>query len=116
MHALERHPKVGAAWEGFVVEAVVQRLGVRSDQIYYWATHTGAELDLLVVAGTRRYGVEVKRTTAPRITPSMRHALADLHLSRLDVVHAGDATFPLAPNVRAVAASRLLDDLQPLRR
>jgi predicted AAA+ superfamily ATPase len=113
---LERHPKVGASWEGFVVEALIQRLGARSDQCYFWATHTGAELDLLVVDGQRRYGFEIKRTVAPTLTPSMRHALADLRLARLDVVHAGAETFPLAGSVRAIAASRLLDDVEPLTR
>jgi hypothetical protein len=111
---LERHPKVGASWEGFLVEALVQRLQARPEQCYFWATHTGAELDLLVVDGPRRYGFEIKRTTAPRITPSMRSALEDLHLTRLDVVYAGTETFPLAPAIRAVAARRLLEDLRPL--
>jgi uncharacterized protein len=111
---LERHPKVGASWEGFIVEALIQRLGARADQCYFWATHTGAELDLLVVDGNRRFGFEVKRTTAPGLTPSMRHALADLGLTRLDVVHAGAETFPLAPSVRAVAAHRFLEDVEPL--
>jgi uncharacterized protein len=111
---LERHPKVGASWEGLMVEALIQRLGARSDQCYFWATHTGAELDLLVVDGPRRYGYEIKRTTAPGLTPSIRHALADLGLTRLDVLHAGADTFPLAPSVRAVSAHRLLEDIEPL--
>ncbi|MGH7552542.1 MAG: ATP-binding protein [Longimicrobiales bacterium] len=114
LRQLERHPKVGASWEGFVLEAVIERLGARSDQCYFWATHTGAELDLLIVDGQRRYGFEIKRTTAPSLTPSMRHALADLGLTRLDVVHAGVETFPLATSVRAVAARRLLEDVAPL--
>ena len=113
-HDLERHPKIGASWEGFMIEAVVQRLRVRRDQCYFWATHTGAELDLLIIDGSRRYGVEIKRTTAPRLTPSMRSALKDLRLGRLDVIHAGDETFPLATEIRAVAARRLLDDPHPL--
>jgi predicted AAA+ superfamily ATPase len=113
---LERHPKLGASWEGFLLEAVVHQLGASGEQCYFWATHTGAELDLLVVHGGRHYGFEIKRTTAPRITPSMRSALENLDLTRLDVIHAGSGTFPLAPKIRAVAAERLLADLQPLRR
>ncbi|HBH02871.1 MAG TPA: hypothetical protein DDZ42_13280 [Candidatus Rokubacteria bacterium] len=74
----------------------------------------GAELDLLVVAGQRRLGFEFKRTTAPELTKSMRVALEDLKLARLDVVHAGSETFPMATNVRAVAATRLLQDVEPL--
>lgn len=113
---LVRHPKVGASWEGFMIGAVIQRLGARPEQCYFWATHTGAELDLLVVDGSRRYGFEIKRTSAPALTPSIRSALADLSLTRLDVIHAGNETFPLAGSVRAIAARRLLDDLDPLKR
>jgi hypothetical protein len=71
-------------------------------------------LDLLVVRGRRRLGFEIKRTVAPAVTPSMRTALKDLGLSRLDVIHAGDRSYPMAPRIRAVALSRLLDDLMPL--
>ena len=61
-------------------------------------------------------GFEVKRTTSPSVTPSMRSALEDLKLERLDVIHAGEETFPLAPRVRAIAASRLVEDVPPLPR
>jgi predicted AAA+ superfamily ATPase len=111
---LERHPKVGASWEGFAMGEVMTRLSARPEQCFFWATHTGAELDLLVVRGSRRWGFEFKRTVAPRLTRSMHSALADLHLERLEVVHAGEQTFPLAANVRALALTRLLDDLEPL--
>lgn len=112
---LEGHPKVGASWEGFVMEEVIRRLGARSEECFFWATHSGAELDLLVVRGRKKLGFEIKRTSSPRSTPSMRNALTDLGLKSLDVIHAGDETFPLAKKVRAVAFSRLLDDIQPIR-
>ena len=111
---LERHPKVGASWEGFMLEAVIDRLRLRPEQCYFWATHTGAELDLLVVRGRERTGFEFKRTTAPRLTPSMRSAIEDLDLARLEVIHAGPETFLMAKGVRAVAAGRLLQDLREL--
>jgi hypothetical protein len=114
-HDLERHPKVGASWEGFMLSEVIQRLGAEPRECYFWATHGGAELDLLIVRGRRRLGFEFKRTTAPAVTRSMHVALADLTLERLDVLHAGEHTFPLAPRIRAVAAGRLLEDLRPLR-
>ncbi len=107
---LERHPKVGASWEGFLLEQVIQRRGLRREQCFFWGTHAGAELDLLVVEGRRRIGFEFKRTVAPTVTPSMRAALADLGLSRLEVIHAGETTFPLAKTIRAVSAYRLLTD------
>src|SRR5262249_18828705 len=108
---LERHPKVGASWEGFMLSEVIQHLGVEPRECYFWATHGGVELDLLVVRGRRRLGFEFKRTVAPAITRSMHVAVADLKLERLDVLHAGDQTFPLAPRIRAVAARRLLHDV-----
>lgn len=111
---LEGHPKVGASWEGFALCELSVRLGARPEESYFWATHAGAELDLLVVRGGRRLGFELKRTDAPRLTPSIRTALADLKLERLDMVHAGEHTFPLGERVRAVALGRLYEDLEPL--
>lgn len=112
---LNGHPKLGASWEGFVLKEVVRRLGARREECFFWATHGGAELDLMVVRGRQRLGFEFKRTSAPRVTKSMRVALTDLKLGRLDVVHSGEETYELSRRVRAVALSRLLDDLQPLR-
>ena len=77
------------------------------DEAYFWATHGGAELDLLAVRGGRRIGVEVKRVDAPRMTVSMRTALSDLRLDRLLVFYPGDRRFPLAERVEAVPASEL---------
>jgi predicted AAA+ superfamily ATPase len=111
---LEGHPKVGASWEGFMLETVLRQLGVWREQCYFWRTHAGAELDLLVVRGRQRFGFEFKRTTAPRVTPSMRSALTDLRLKRLDVMHAGGDTFPLEKGIRAVAAASVMDILKPL--
>jgi predicted AAA+ superfamily ATPase len=111
LHKLEGHPRVGASWEGFAIQQVVQGLGVRPDQCFFWATHSGAELDLLIVAGGKRRGYEIKLGDAPGITPSMRIALADLRLDSLDVIHAGKDTYRLGERVRAVAATRILTDL-----
>jgi predicted AAA+ superfamily ATPase len=108
---LERHPKIGASWEGFALQETIDRLGARPEECFFWATHAGAELDLLVVRGRKRLGFEFKRTAAPTLTRSMRSARDDLRLERLDVIHAGAHTFPLAPDVRAVALSRLTEDL-----
>ena len=108
------HPKLGASWEGFAQEVVVTRLGARREEVYFWATHAGAEIDLVVVRGKRRLGFEFKRTVAPRVSSSMNTALTDLGLERIDVVYAGDETFPMAEKIRAVALSRVWDDLERL--
>lgn len=111
-HDLERHPKVGASWEGFALEQIVAHTGARPEEVYFWATHQGAELDLLVVRGVHRRGYELKRADAPRLTPSMRIAHAELKLESLDVVYPGDDIYPLADGIRAVGITRL-DALTP---
>jgi len=109
---LERHPKIGASWEGFVIEQVIRWMGFRKEDCFFWATHAGAELDLLVVRGRDRLGFEVKLTSSPRVTPSMRSALSDLKLQRLYVIHSGEETFQLDRNIQALALPRLLGDLK----
>lgn len=104
---LERHPKVGASWEGHVLENLIRQLRLEDRQCHYWRTHTGAEIDLVVEQDGVLRGFEIKRSSAPRLTPSMRIAMADLGLSRIDVIHAGTESYPLAKNVQAVS----LDDV-----
>lgn len=111
---LAAHPKVGASWEGFLLGTVIDHLGLRPEDCYFWAAHTGPELDLMIFRGARRYGFEFKRTTAPKLTRSMRSALSDLRLDDLLVVHAGPDSFPLGDDARAIAATDLLDHLDRL--
>lgn len=107
--AVERHPILGASWEGFVLAQLDAAIGARPDQRYVWATHAGAELDLLVVRGATRIGVEIKRTATPRMTASLRSAIATLRLDRAYLVHAGDHSFPIGAGVEAVAAADIPD-------
>jgi len=93
------HPKGGASWEGYVVEEVLRT--VQADEAYFWATHAGAELDLLLFKDGRRLGVEIKRADAPRLSPSMRAAMEDLRLDRLVVVYPGERRYPLAQGIEA---------------
>lgn len=111
---LEVHPKLGASWEGFLIDQIVTHLRAEPDEAFFWATHTGAEIDLVIVRGRIRRGFEIKRTSAPAITPSMRSALGELDLESIEVIHAGDHTFPMHERIRAVSASRLLTDVEPL--
>jgi hypothetical protein len=95
------HPKCGASWEGFVLEAVIHH--VQPDEVYFWATHAGAELDCLLFKDGRRIGVEIKRADAPRLTLSMRHALEDLKLDKLHVIYSGERRYALAENVEVIS-------------
>lgn len=94
------HPKCGASWEGYVIEEIITLL--QPDEVYFWATHAGAELDLLLFKDGRRIGVEIKRADAPRLTPSMRTALDDLQLDRLVVIYPGTRRYPLADRVETL--------------
>jgi predicted AAA+ superfamily ATPase len=105
-HALEHHPKVGASWEGYAVEEVLK--AHRPDEAYYWATHNGAELDLLLFKDGRRIGVECKCADAPTLTPSMRSALSDLKLDELRVIYPGARRYPLGNGVEVVPLSEYL--------
>ncbi len=101
------HPRCGASWEGFALEEAIRSLGARAEECHFWATHAGAELDLLVVRGGERIGFEFKRSPLPGFTPSMRVALADLRLRRLLVVHSGVKRYPLGRQTEAVPLAAL---------
>ena len=104
--ALGRHPKSGASWEGYALDQVLRV--ARPDEAYFWATHAGAELDLLMLKDGRRIGVEFKRTDAPTLTASMRVAMADLALDALYAVYPGTRRYRLADRAEAVPLSALL--------
>ena len=102
---LLHHPKLGASWEGFVIEQVLAH--EPHDEAFFWATHQGAEIDLLLRRGDQLLGVECKRSDAPGMTPSIRIAMDDLKLSRVAVVYPGSKRFPLAERVEAVPLAQL---------
>lgn len=102
------HPKCGASWEGYVIEEAIKAL--QPQEVFFWATHNGAELDLLMIIGNRKIGLECKRVDAPRLTPSMRTALKDLELDRLIVVYPGEKAYPLSEKVEAVPLSMITSE------
>lgn len=101
------HPKCGASWEGYVIEELLACF--QPDEAYFWATHAGAEIDLLLFKEGRRTGVEIKRADAPRLTPSMRTALTDLSLDRLLVMYPGERRYVLAENIEVLPVSLLAE-------
>ena len=103
--ALVEHPRVGASWEGFAIEQVLA--SERYDDCSFWATHQGAETDLILHRDGQLLGVECKRADVPRITPSIRIALEDLGLRRVAIVYPGTKRYPLADNVEAVPLASL---------
>jgi predicted AAA+ superfamily ATPase len=113
--SLYSHPKVGASWEGFVIEQLLMTESY--DEALFWATHQGAEIDLVLRRGDALYGIECKRADTPRLTPSIRIALDDLKLKHVFFVYPGAQRFPLANKVEAVPlqalskGASLFDDL-----
>jgi uncharacterized protein len=95
------HPRLGASWEGFALEQVLSL--VRPEQAWFWATHAGAELDLLFFSGGKRYGVECKFNEAPKVGKSMHSALADLDLAHLWVVYPGEHSYPVHQKITVLS-------------
>ena len=106
---LEGHPVLGASWEGFVLEELIQRVGDR--HLAFWSTHAGAELDFVLSQGRGPIGFEVKWSDAPKMTKSMHVAKSDLGLRRLFVVYPGPTRYVIADGVEALPISDLDDVL-----
>ncbi len=96
---LQAHPKLGASWEGLALEHVLRVLRAEPGEAFHWGTHGGAELDLLLVRGGRRWGFEFKYADAPRTTRSMRVAIDDLKLQRLIVIYPGEKDYALDDSI-----------------
>ena len=105
---LLRHPKCGASWEGYVIEEILQI--VRPDESYFWATHNGAEIDLILAKNGKMFGVECKRSDSPKITSSMHIALSDLRLENILVIYPGDRSFMLSDKIRAIALQNMISE------
>lgn len=106
------HPKCGASWEGYALEETLQ--AVEPDEAYFWGTHSGAEIDLVIMKGGRIFGVEFKRQDAPRLTPSMRIAMEDLKLDRLAVIYPGEKRYSLANRITVVPITALAQGMKGL--
>ena len=103
--ALQAHPRVGASWEGFALEMVLRTL--RPGEAYFWGTHSGAELDLLLTHRGRRFGFEFKYSEAPRVTRSAHTAISDLQLDHVWVVHPGEHAFPIEKKITAMPLTHI---------
>jgi len=106
------HPKCGSSWEGYVIEETIK--ATEPDELYYWATHSGAEIDLVLIKNGRMLGVECKRMDAPRLTPSMRIALEDVNIEQIAVVYPGSKRYSLGERVAAVPLETVAEGLKGL--
>ena len=110
LKALLTHPKVGASWEGLVIEQILARADYQ--QAYFWATHQGAEIDLVLERNGELFGVECKRSDSPRISPSIRSALADLALKKVSIIYPGTQSYQLDERVRVIPLATLVDNVE----
>jgi uncharacterized protein len=98
---LQTYPGLGASWEGFAMEQIIQLMGAETDNCYFWATHNQAELDLIILKKGKRFGFEFKYQDAPKITPSIRSALKELDLEKVSIIYPGKIDYPLSDEVNA---------------
>jgi predicted AAA+ superfamily ATPase len=106
------HPKCGASWEGYVIEETIK--AAEPDEVYYWATHSGAEIDLVLIKNGRVLGVECKRMDAPRMTPSMRTVREDLNLEKIAVIYPGTKRYALGDGVATVPLHAVAEGIKGL--
>ena len=99
---LIRHPKLGASWEGFALEQIINSHNAKPEECYFWATHTGAEIDLLILKDGKRKGFEFKYADAPKLTRSMKIAMDNLNLESITVIYPEGKTFKLDENITAI--------------
>jgi len=109
LSSLQKHPKLGASWEGFAMEEVIRAHEAEPHQCFFWATHSGAELDLLIMQKNKRLGFEFKYTDTPKMTKSMTIAQEDLNLDNLVLIYPGKTDFPLSQNAKASGLKNYLD-------
>jgi predicted AAA+ superfamily ATPase len=101
------HPQLGASWEGFALEQAIQHVGLREQDVFFWAVHTGAELDLVFQHKGKLFGIEAKYGDAPTLTTSMHAAVEELSLSHLWVVYPGSKPYDLRTQVSVVPIQHL---------
>lgn len=108
--ALQFHPKIGPSWEGFAIEMIIRKYGGDQAQCYFWSAYGRAELDLMILSGSRRIGFEIIHTDAPRITRSLQIARDDLDIEDIRIVYPGKERFPLDRGIEAVGLETLIHE------
>ncbi|OJW72145.1 MAG: hypothetical protein BGO68_04610 [Candidatus Amoebophilus sp. 36-38] len=106
---IERYSRLGALWEGFALEEILRFSQVYPQQAFFWRTHAGAELDLLIKQENKLIGFDFKYVDAPKITSSMRSAIEDLELDRLHIIYPGEVDYPLSSTIHVYGLNNYLN-------
>jgi predicted AAA+ superfamily ATPase len=104
---IQSHPKLGASWEGFVMEIITRSINLPESAFYFWRTQHGAELDLFWQNNGHNWGVEIKYSDAPRLTPSMKNALTDLKLSHIWVIYPGNNVYKIHEKITVLPLMKI---------
>ncbi|OIO73627.1 MAG: hypothetical protein AUJ85_07530 [Elusimicrobia bacterium CG1_02_37_114] len=104
---LSIHNKLGASWEGFALECTVKALNKKNEELFFWNTHAGAELDLFWQNGGKNWGIEFKYIDAPKTTRSMHSAIEDLNLSHLWIIYPGDQSYRISENITVMPLNEI---------
>ena len=108
--ALLINPKIGASWEGFALEQVICHFKAEPEECYFWASHSTAEIDLLIFKNGQRIGFEFKYTDTPKITPSIKIALEDLKLDSVKLIYPGKISFKLSEKIEAIGLQNFIKE------
>jgi len=101
------HPKIGASWEGFALDCVIRSINKKPYEVFFWKTHSGAEIDLFWQSGGKNWGVECKLNDAPALSKSMKTAMSDLSLTHLWVIYPGKKTYRLHEQITVLPISQI---------
>lgn len=105
-------PARGRSWEGFLIEQLIrmEELQRSGSRFYFYRTHTGVEIDLVIERGQKRIGYEIKcaASVSPADTAGLRQGLADGVIHEAFIIYQGERAFPLSETITAVPAAQVL--------
>jgi predicted AAA+ superfamily ATPase len=104
-HSLLGHPRLGASWEGFALEQTLRVL--RPTGAYFWAAHSGAELDLFIPHRGHRFGIDFKFSEAPKVPKSLHAAMESLRLDHLWLVYPGVHEYRVQEHITVIPLMHL---------
>lgn len=102
------HPKIGASWEGFVIENILNQIDDTWDFSYY-RTSNQAEIDLILNTPENEiWAIEIKRSSAPKLTRGFHEACKDINATHKWVINTADDRYPLPQKTEVIGLIKFL--------
>ena len=105
-------PARGNSFEGFMIQQIValEELQRSGSGFYFFRTHSGAEIDLLIDRGRQRIGFEFKAGVATEAVDwkHLQSGIDDGVIHRGSVVYNGAREFPVSEKISVIPATRIL--------